>query len=157
MNLPLPWMLSSVAVRTAIILFVMLIGLRLIGKRGAGNMNLFDVAMVLLLGNAVQNALTYGSGSLWVGLVSAGTLLLVERLMGVLFARLPWLQRKMEGEPTVIFCDGELDRRAMKREGVEEGELLEAARSIGVKDLDGIRLAVLEPNGSISVIPKNKD
>lgn len=110
--------------------------------------------MVLLISNAVQNALTYGSGKLMVGLVSAGTLLTIDLLMGSLFSRKPWIEKGLLGEPTVIAVDGRLDRKAMRREGIDENEVMAAVREQGLLDIAQVRLAVLEDDGSISVIPK---
>ncbi len=156
MNLPVPLFLSTVAVRTVIILLALVVGIRIFGKRDVGEMNLLDVLLVALLGNAVQNALTYGSGQLAVGLVSAGTLLLVDRIVGTLFVKRPDLELKLVGEPEIIFADGVLDRRVMEREGVSEEELLTAVRAIGLERLTQVRLAVLEDDGTISIIPKNE-
>ncbi|MGE5223494.1 MAG: DUF421 domain-containing protein [Omnitrophica WOR_2 bacterium] len=156
MNLPLPLFLASVAARTIIILFVLVAGIRIFGKRDVGGMNLIDLILVLLLGNAVQNALTYGSGHIGVGLVSAGTLLLIDQLLGILFVREPWLEVRIFGGPVTIVTDGRLHRRAMVRQGIDEDEVLAAARSIGLHDLDQVHLAVLEDDGTISIIPKER-
>ncbi len=156
MNLPTPLFLSTVAVRTVIILLALVGGIRLFGKRGVGAMNLLDVLLVALLGNAVQNALTYGSGQLAVGLVSAGALLVVDRLVGALFVKRPDLEQRLVGEPEIILADGALNRRVMEREGVSEEEVLTAARSMGLERLSQVRLAVLEDDGTISIIPKDE-
>jgi uncharacterized membrane protein YcaP (DUF421 family) len=120
-------------------------------------MNLIDLVLVLLLGNAIQNAMTFGSGSLGVGLVSAAVLLIADRFIGILFVRRPWLERTLFGGPTLIVHDGKLDRLAMERQGVSEDEVITAAREIGIKDLAQVRLAVLEDDGSISVVPFEKE
>ncbi len=156
MDLPLPWLLLSVAARTAIILLVILLGIRFLGKREVGDLELNDVVMVLLLSNAIQNAVTYGSGSLTVGLVSAATLLVMERLIGALFVSVPSLERRFYGEPTVILADGLFDRKAMRQEGVSEDEVRAAARNQGIPDLSQVRLAILEADGSISIIPRDE-
>ncbi len=121
-----------------------------------GDLDLLDIVFVALLGNAVQNALTYGSGNLGVGLVSAGALLAMDRIIGLLFARRPGLERQLVGEPPVLAVDGELDRGAMQREGVSEDEVLTAAREMGLEDQSQIRVAVLEDDGSISIVPKEE-
>jgi uncharacterized membrane protein YcaP (DUF421 family) len=153
-NLPPLLLLLSVAARTAIAVIVLIIAVRLVGRRSVGEMNLMDVITILLVGNAVQNALTFGSGKITVSLVSAAVLLLVDGVIGGLVSRHPWLQHRLAGEPAVLYCDGRLDRRLMKHEGVEEEELLAAARAQGLPDLKQVHLAILEENGSISVIPK---
>ncbi len=155
MELPLPLLLLAVAVRAIIILSALVLGIRSFGRRDVGGLNLIDLVMVLLIGNAVQNALTYGSGHLAVGIVSAGTLLVLDRALGILFVRRPWLERKLFGEPTVLVTDGRFDDRALRRESVSEDEVLAAAREQGLAKLSDVRLAVLEPDGTISIIPRD--
>ncbi len=156
MNLPLPLDLASTAVRSIIVLVVLTVGIRRFGNRGMGDLNLYDILMVLLIGNTVQNALTHGSGNLLVGLVSAGVLLMSDWLIGRLFAWAPNIEKAFTGEPTIIFCDGRLDQRAMRRQGVEKEEVLAAVHELGLAGLDQVHLAVLETDGTISVIPKSK-
>jgi len=157
LNLPLPWFLAAIGVRSVIVLVALVAGIRIFGKRDVGGLTLIDLVMVLLLGNAVQNALTIGSGHLGVGLVSAGVLLVLDRLMGFLFVRRPWIEKKLLGEPTVIGVNGRLDERTMRREGVERDDVLTAVREMGLSELSQIRLAVLEPDGTISVIPREDE
>ena len=154
MDLPFPWFLAAVAVRTVVVLLVLVGLIRLLGKREVGGLNLIDLLLVLLLGNAIQNAITVGSGRLAVGLVSAGTLLLMDRAVGALFGRRPWLESRLFGEPTILGMNGQLNTRAMEREGVSEDEVLTAMRDQGLHDLSQVHLAVLEADGSISIVPK---
>ncbi len=154
MDLPLPLFLTSIGVRTLIVLLALIAGIRIFGKRDVGGMNLVDLVLIMLLGNAVQNALTSGSGNLGVGLVSAGVLIIADRLMGILFVRRPWVERTLLGSPTIILHHGHIDRYAMQREGVDEDELLTAIRAQGLHDPSQVRLAVLEEDGSISIVPE---
>ncbi|MDR3574657.1 MAG: DUF421 domain-containing protein [Anaerolineaceae bacterium] len=156
-NLPSFSLLLSVAARTVIVVVILVGAVRLLGRRNVGGLNMVDVIAILLVGNAVQNTLTYGSGRLDIGLVSSAVLLLTEAAIVMLISRHPKIQNTLIGEPTVIFDDGYLDKRVMKEQGIEEEELLQAVRSMGLKDLSQVHLAVLEENGSISVIPKEKD
>ena len=157
LNLPLPWFLSAIGMRSVIVLVALVAGIRIFGKQDVGGLTLIDLVMVLLLGNAVQNAMTNGSGNLGVGLVSAGVLLVLDRLMGFLFVRRPWIEKKLLGEPTVIGVNGRLDERTMRREDVERDDVLTAVREMGLSELSQIRLAVLEPDGTISVIPREDE
>ncbi len=149
--------LMAIAVRTAIVLVVLVFAIRLSGKRDLGGLNLLDVVMVLMIGNAVQNALTTGSGRLGVGVISVLVLLLVDRQLGTLIAGRPKLERVMIGDPTVLVVDGQLDRAAMDREEVDEEEIMAAMRETGLAEIGQVRLAMLEPNGEISIIPKEED
>ncbi|HEY8884117.1 MAG TPA: hypothetical protein VIO35_02300, partial [Chloroflexota bacterium] len=95
-------LLTVIAIRTAIVLVALVAGVRIFGKRQIGGMNVYDLVLVLLLANAVQNAMTEGSGNLGVGLVSAGTLLLADRLLGIVFTKRPELEGQLLGTPTVV-------------------------------------------------------
>ncbi len=155
MDLPLPLYLSGIAARTLIILAALVIGIRIFGKRNLGGLNLLDIVVVALLGNAVQNALTQGSGALPVAFVSAGILLLADRFLGELFSAQPAFERKLYGEPRVLIANGVLDQRAMEEEGIDEDEVTAAARETGLHDLSQVRAAVLEDDGTISIVPKD--
>lgn len=150
------WFLSTIAARTAIVMIFLIAGIRLLGKRQTGGMNVYDLVLVLMIANAVQNAMTKGSGMLAVGVVSAGTLLLLGRALGLVFVRRPTLEAQVTGSPTVVVHDGRLDRDRLRREGVTEAEVLAAVRQYGLNDLSDVKLAVLEVDGSLSVVPKER-
>jgi uncharacterized membrane protein YcaP (DUF421 family) len=157
MNLPPLWYYSAIAVRTLLVLAFLVIGLRFMGKRAVGGMNLVDLLLVLLLGNAVQNAVTNGGGDLLVGIVAAGVLLLIDRWVGILFVRHPILESRFFGKPVILASDGKLNLLAMRHEEISENELLTAVHEQGMSDLSEVRLAMLEDDGSISVIPKEQE
>jgi len=150
-----PFVLSVIAARTAIVVLALLAGVRLFGKRQVGGMNIYDLVLVLLLANAVQNAMTKGSGMVGVGIASAGVLLLFDRFLGIVFVKRPSLEARLVGTPTVIIKDGQLERAHMRREGVTEEEVLAALRGYGVDHPSEVKLAVLEADGSLSVVPTN--
>jgi uncharacterized membrane protein YcaP (DUF421 family) len=154
MNLPPFLFYSAIAVRTVLVLVFLLIGLRLLGKRSIGGLNLVDLLLVLLLGNAVQNAITNGSGDLWVGIVAAGVLLVIDRWVGILFVRHPILESRFFGKPVILAFDGKLNLLSMRHEEISETELLTAVHEQGLSDLSEVRLAMLEDDGSISIVPK---
>jgi uncharacterized membrane protein YcaP (DUF421 family) len=156
MNLTPLGFYSAIAVRTILVLAFLVLALRLMGKRAVGGMNLVDLLLVLLLGNAVQNAITNASGDLLVGLVAAGVLLLADRWVGILFVRHPILESRFFGKPTILASDGKLNILAMRHEEVSEDELKTAIHEQGLSDLSEVRLAMLEDDGSISIIPKEK-
>ena len=148
-----PFFLSVIAARTAIVVLALLVGVRLFGKRQVGGMNIYDLVLVLLLANAVQNAMTKGSGLLGVGIVSAGVLLLLDRFLGTVFVKRPALESRLVGTPTVIVKDGQLEHAHMRREGVTEEEVLAALRGYGMSQVSEVKLAILEADGSLSVVP----
>ncbi len=149
--------LAAIAVRTAIVFVALVIGFRITGRRQTGELNLHDLLLVLILANAVQNAMTKGDGRLTVALASSGTLLLLGTLLAAWQCRHPSWERQVVGAPTVLVEAGRLIGRNLRREGVTECDLMAAVRDQGVADLAGVRLAVLEADGSISVIPRERD
>ncbi len=155
-NLPPVLFVLSAAARTAVVVLALILIVRVFGSRDVGEMNLVDIIAILLVGNAVQNAMTYGSGSLEVGIASAMVLLLLDRGIGIVINRFPKLEKAMFGEPIVIYDNGVLNRSVMQRQGVEYEELMTAVREQGLNDLEHVRLAVLEDNGEISIIPKEE-
>ncbi len=146
--------LAAIAVRTALVFLALVVGLRVTGRRQAGELNLHDVLLVLVLANSVQNAMTRGDGHLGVALVSAGTLILVGWLLAALQSRFPACEKWTAGEPTVLAEDGRLLRSELRREGMTEDEVMAAVREQGLADLAGAKLIVLEVDGSISVVPR---
>jgi uncharacterized membrane protein YcaP (DUF421 family) len=151
------WFLSLIAARTLVVFVVLVIGVRLSGKRQLGGMSTTDVVLVLALANAVQNAMTHGSGNIAVGLVSSATLLLAARAVGIVFIRHPPWEARVVGTPTVLAQDGRLLRARMEHEGITEEDVLTGLRKYGLTDLRQVRLVVLEPDGSLSVVPYAHD
>jgi uncharacterized membrane protein YcaP (DUF421 family) len=147
--------LFTIGVRTAIVLIYLAAGLRLLGKRQIGQMNLYDLVLVMALANAVQNAMTAGKGELSVGLVSAGTLLFIGRVVTALFVRQPQLEERLVGSPTLIINDGHLVWENMRREQITEEQVMTALREHELTDPGQAKLAVLEVDGSLSVVPRD--
>jgi uncharacterized membrane protein YcaP (DUF421 family) len=154
MSHPFYWFLSTLAARTAIVLLYLVAGLRVLGKRQIGQMNIYDLVLVMALANSVQNAMTAGRGELSIGVVSAGTLLLIGRWLTGVFVRHPRLQERLIGSPTVIINDGELVRDHMRREHLTEEQVLTALRQHGLCEPKDAKMAVLEVDGTLSVVPK---
>lgn len=151
----LPFLLATAA-RTGIVLLWLFLGMRLLGKRHVSQMSIYDLALVMALANAVQNAMTGSKGDLSVGLVSAGTLLGIGWAISRLFVRMPSLEQRVIGTPTVLIHEGHMEREQMRREHVTEAELLAAVRQYGLPDPREVKLAVLEVDGSISIVPKER-
>jgi uncharacterized membrane protein YcaP (DUF421 family) len=148
-----PISLALVVVRTVVVYAVLLLVLRLAGKRELGQMTPFDLVVLLIISNAVQNAMVGPDTSLNGGLLAALTLVVVNRLVDRLGLRSAWLQHHLIGEPTLLVHDGALLADHLRREGISQDEVLQALREHGVDDLAAVKLAVLEADGTISVIP----
>jgi len=109
--------------------------------------------VILLVANAVQNAMVGPDTSLTGGLIAAGVLIVGNYGVAEARERLPWLRRAVEGMPTLLINDGKFVSRHLRREGLDEDEVLMAIREHGVADVKDVRMAVLETDGSISIVP----
>jgi uncharacterized membrane protein YcaP (DUF421 family) len=148
-------LLSSlgIIVRTLIIYIVILVGLRLSGKREIGQMTVFDLVVLLLIANAVQNAMVGPDTTLVGGILAAVVLLLVNAAVARLRLNWPGLRHLVEGSPTLLILHGRVVTDHMHREGIDEEFLLAALREHGVSEIGDVDMAVLEIDGSISVVP----
>src|SRR5271157_4593950 len=144
--------LLEIALRTGVIYLLVLIGIRLSGKREVGQMTPFDLTLLLLLSNSVQNAMTGPDTSLAGGAVAASTLLILNYVIAGLSGRNRHLRRLIQGEPTLLVHDGEIIQSHLARERVSMDELRRAMREHGINSCDQVALSVLEVDGSISFL-----
>jgi uncharacterized membrane protein YcaP (DUF421 family) len=151
-GLTTPWW--EIILRTAVVYVVVLVLLRVAGKRELGQMSPVDLVVILVIANAVQNAMTGGDNSLIGGVIAAATLVAVNIAFKRAGHRIPYLEHLFESEPTPLVKKGKLIKRNLERENVEEEELMMAAREHGIEDLAGVESAYLERDGSISIIAK---
>ncbi|MBI1886216.1 MAG: DUF421 domain-containing protein [Chloroflexi bacterium] len=143
----------SIVARTVMIYGALLIGLRLAGKRELGQMTPFDLVVLLLIANAVQNAMVGPDTSVTGGLIAAGVLIAGNYGVAQARERLPWLRRAVEGTPTLLINNGEFVPRSLRREGLDEDDVLMVIREHGLADVKDVQMAVLEVDGSISIVP----
>ncbi|HKB69216.1 MAG TPA: YetF domain-containing protein [Thermoanaerobaculia bacterium] len=153
-HLATPWL--EILARCAIVYTAVLLGLRLSGKREIGQMTPFDLVLILLIANAVQNAMIGNDNSLAGGLVAAGALIALNFSVGRAARKWMGFGRLLKGHASVLINRGVVVEEHLKREGIAQDELTAALREHGVGSLDDVRLAVLEVDGSISVL-KNED
>jgi uncharacterized membrane protein YcaP (DUF421 family) len=146
--------LWEIILRTLVVYVVVLGLLRLGGKRELGTMSPADLVVILIIANAVQNSMNGGDVSLIGGLVSAATLVGMNLLLGRLGRGFPILGRLVVEEPTLLLQDGEPIKKNMHSEHVDVADIEMAAREHGIDDLKEVAAAVLEIDGSISIIPK---
>lgn len=144
--------LVNTVLRSAIVYVAIYVGLRAAGKRHAGQLSIVDFVLVLLVSNAVQNAMVGNDSSLLGGIVAALTLILVNLALTRLVIRHERLAAFLEGEPTLLVRDGRILDNALGREGIRRAELEAAIREHGFKDVGDCRAAILEIDGSISVV-----
>jgi uncharacterized membrane protein YcaP (DUF421 family) len=144
--------LLQIVLRTGVIYLLVLIGVRLSGKREVGQMTPFDLTLLLLLSNSVQNAMTGPDTSLMGGGVAAGTLLILNYLIAEVSGTNRRFRRFIQGQPTLLIHDGKTIESHMAREHVSVDELNRALREHGISCIDQTALAVLEVDGSISCL-----
>ncbi len=144
--------LLNILLRTTIIYLLVLFGVRLSGKREVGQMTPFDLTLLLLLSNAVQNAMTGPDTSLLGGAVAAGTLLVLNYLVAEMSGGNRRFRKLVQGQPSLLVHNGKVIEAHMAREHVSTDELQRALREHGIASVHDVALAVLEVDGSISVL-----
>ena len=135
-----------------VIYAALLIALRVFGKREVGQFTLYDLVFILLVANALQPAITGPDTSLVGGLILIVALVLVNWGVGRL-DRLPRFHSIFTPAPAVVVKDGKCIAPIMRREGVDEEEIMMAVREHGIEDLKDVKLGVLEADGTISIVP----
>lgn len=143
---------GEIALRTAVIYIVVLTGVRLSGKREVGQMTPFDLTLLLLISNAVQNAMTGPDNSLAGGVVAASTLLVLNYLVAELSGGNRRFRKFVQGQPSLMVHDGQTIASHMAKEHVSLDELQRAMREHGIANLKDVALGVLEVDGSMSFL-----
>jgi uncharacterized membrane protein YcaP (DUF421 family) len=144
--------LINIALRTTVIYAVVLLGMRVSGKREVGQMTPFDLTLLLLLSNAVQNAMTGSDTTVLGGVVAAATLLLLNYVIAELSGGNRRFRKLVQGQPSLLVHDGKIIAAHMAREHVSLDELHQSLREHGIAGLSEVALAVLEVDGSISCL-----
>jgi uncharacterized membrane protein YcaP (DUF421 family) len=144
--------LINIALRTTVIYAVVLLGMRVSGKREVGQMTPFDLTLLLLLSNAVQNAMTGSDTTVLGGVVAAATLLLLNYVIAELSGGNRRFRKLVQGQPSLLVHDGTIIVAHMAREHVSMDELQQSLREHGIAGLNEVALAVLEVDGSISCL-----
>ncbi len=148
---------ALIAGKTSVVYVFLVIGLRLLGKRELGQMNIYDLVLIIVLANAVQNAMVGDDNSLGGGLVSAMTLLALNRLFSLAMTRSTKLEHAMIGNPMLIVKEGKMIESRCRREGITRDQIMAALREHGMVKLQDAQMCVLEVDGTISVVSKQAD
>jgi uncharacterized membrane protein YcaP (DUF421 family) len=144
--------LLDVILRTSAIYAMLFVALRLLGKREVSQFTPFDLILLLTLANSVQNAMVGDNTTLFAGMAAALTLLSMNFLLQHTLMRHNRIRHWLEGTPTLLVRHGKVEWLAMKRENLDSEDLMSALRSHGIQRVADVGLAVLELDGSISVI-----
>ncbi|MGE8227847.1 MAG: DUF421 domain-containing protein, partial [Stenotrophomonas sp.] len=150
--LAMPWW--EFILRAVIVYVVVLVMVRVAGKRTLGQFTPFDMLLLVLLGNAVQNALLGPDTSLGGGLLLAATLIALNYIVGWITTRSALMEQVIEGEPVVLARHGHVLQKVLQRELVSKADFAKAMRDAGCDQVDEVDLALLETNGHITIILK---
>jgi uncharacterized membrane protein YcaP (DUF421 family) len=148
-HLPLP-ILEKLA-RPVIVYLVLVVLLRIFGKRELAQLNPFDLVVLLSLSNTVQNAIIGDDNSVTGGIIGAFGLLAINWLVVRVLFRSPALTRALEGRSATLIRNGQLDERSMTRETLTREELLDVIHRQGFEGFHQVRKCELEPNGTFYV------
>ncbi len=140
--------------RVVVIYLVIVIGLRLLGKREFGQLSPLELVTLLLIPEIVSNAIQGQHFSITHAIVGVSTLFVLVFLTSLLGARSPRFQKILDGEPRVLVHDGKLIPKSLMAERVTPDEVMSEMRKAGFDELAQVRWAILETDGKISIVPK---
>ncbi|MDX1953720.1 MAG: DUF421 domain-containing protein [Verrucomicrobiota bacterium] len=143
--------------RGVIVYFFLLLLFRLAGKRTLSEATGFDLILILIISETIQQAMVNGDHSLTNGFLLIMTLVGSNIFLSLIKQRFPAIEKWLEGIPLVVVNKGEMVRESMNKVRVDEADILDAARSShGLERMDQIKYAIVERNGSISIVPFEK-
>ena len=153
-NLSVPWW--EFVLRGVVVYLFLLVFLRLTGKRQTGQYAPFDLVLLLILSNAVQNSMNAGDNSLVGGMISATTLLLCHGALARLTYRFRRLERLIDGRARVLIQDGIADEALMRDERISPSDLTAALRAGGCLHAHEVERATIEVNGNITIVLRHR-
>ncbi len=153
LHLAVPWW--ELVLRSVVVYVFLMVMIRVTGKRQIGQLAPFDLVLLLVLSNAVQNSMNAGDNSLLGGLISAAALIGINSLLAFGTQRSKRLESLVEGSPLVLIHNGKLYEKSMGSAGLTRGELHAALRQSGCMAIEEVRYAVMENNGAISVVKRD--
>lgn len=154
-SMSVPWW--EFVVRGIAVYLFLLVFLRLTGRRQTGQYAPFDLVLLLILSNAVQNSMNAGDNSLVGGMVSATTLILCHWLLSWLSFHFPRLERLIDGKAQALITDGRLNKDLMRGERITRDDIEAALRAGGCLHLREVERATLETDGNITIVLRRRD
>src|SRR5437868_5829480 len=145
----------DLTIRAAVLFCFVYLLTRVIGRRELSSLEPFDLILLIVIGDAIQQGLTQDDYSVTGALTVVGTFAVLQVLISYLSFKFPRLRPALDGEPIVVVQDGKPVERNLTRERLTVEEVLEEARQQQDERLDDIKWAVLETSGKISIIPKS--
>lgn len=148
-QLMIPWW--ELIIRAAIVYAALFILVRLTGKRQIGQLSPFDLILLLILSESVQNAMNAGEDSVTGGIILAATLVTLNYLVGIITFKSDKAERIIQGHPEILVRNGKVIKSVMVKAKISEQELESALREAGFFHLEDVKLAILEDTGRVSV------
>lgn len=145
----------DVIIRSSIIYLCIVLGIRLFGKREIAQLSIIDLVFILLISNAVQNAMVGDNTTVWGGIIAGGTLFILHYLLQTLFFKSRKLSELIQGDPIMLIYSGKVLHKHLTKAKISMDELEAAVREHGVQSIADVNLAVLETDGNISVLSED--
>lgn len=142
-------------IRTAILYFIVIISIRLMGKRQIGELQPYELVITLMLSDLASLPMQDTRLPLLLGIVPIITLLFVKILISEIQQHSRLFEKLLDGTPSIIISNGEINLEMMKKQRLTMNDILEELRSAGYLDISDIQYAIIETNGTISIIPKS--
>jgi uncharacterized membrane protein YcaP (DUF421 family) len=141
--------------RSVVVYLFIVIAIRIAGKKEIAQLSVIDLVFILLISNAVQNAMVGPDSSLLGGLIAAASLFLVNIILKFITYRYKKANKTIEGEPVILIHNGKLIKKNLDKEKIPLEEIKASVREHGVEKIDDVNLAILETDGNISIISDN--
>ena len=137
---------------SSVIYLFIIIAIRLFGKKELAQLSVIDLVFILLISNAVQNAMVGSDSTVGGGIVAAASLFAMNYVLKQILYKFPWFSKVIQGEPIMLIYNGKLSTKNMERAKVTRSELMEAIREHGVSTIEEVDLAIFEVDGNISIL-----
>ncbi|MWB94849.1 DUF421 domain-containing protein [Flavobacterium sp. GA093] len=147
----------DIILRSVTVYLFMTIALRVFGKKELSQLNTADIILILLISNSVQNAMVGPDTSLWGGLVAALVLFVINFIVKKLLHKYKTLNDLLMDKPEILIHNGKLDFQSLSKLDISHEELKEAMREHGIEHFTDVKLAMLEIDGTISIISGEKN
>jgi uncharacterized membrane protein YcaP (DUF421 family) len=147
----------DLAIRSAVIFFFIYLVMRIIGRRELSSLEPFDLILLVVLGDSVQQAVTQDDYSVTGAFIVVSTIALLQVFVSYVNFKVPFLRSVIDGEPIVIVQDGKVIEGNARRERLTLEDIAEAARMQQIASLEDVQWAVLETSGELSFVEKQKN
>ena len=144
-------------IRGAVVYLVLLLVFRIAGRRTLQETTTFDLVLLLIISESIQQAMIDSDNSITNAVLVVIALVGLDVLLSIVKQRSPRLESLLDGHPVVVIRDGEIERKRLDKERVDEADILAAAREAhGLERLDQIKYAVIERSGQITIVPREQ-